>query len=183
MSTSFLFILEKNLSSIQKEQIGKFNEESFGDVSLEEKEENFIAKPFARLIAYLDGIPVGTLQLFKRENRFASKSFMLGGIGGVCVTEKHRKKGIGKELIQKALEILRNEHCDVACLNVDSKKLAFKLYEKVGFVLMDRDASFENSKGEIIYEPGTMFAPVLSQSIFALIMQSSETFHYGVGYW
>lgn len=183
MTMSIVFIPEKSLTPVQKEKIENLNEESFGDVSLEEKEENFIAKPFARLIAYLDGIPVGTLQLFKRENSFAGKRVMLGGIGGVCVTEKHRQKGIGKELMQKAVEILRNERCDVACLNVDLEKNANKFYEKVGFELMERDASFENSKGEIIYEPGTMFAPVLSQSIFALIMQSSETFHYGVGYW
>ena len=60
---------------------------------------------------------------------------------------------------------------------------AMRLYEKLGFTLMPRDISFENIRGEIIREPGTMFTPLVSQEKYDLIMNSSETFHYGRGYW
>jgi len=177
------FFLEKELTREQIKQIAKLNEEAFGDVSEKETVENFIAKPFARLIAFDGERAVGTLQLFKRENIFSETTFLLGGIGGVCVTGECRRKGIGSSLVESALRILMDEGCDVVCLNTEPNEPAFSLYEKSGFKLMEREASFENSKGNIVHDYGTMFAPLKSKQIYELIMKSKDTFHYGVGYW
>ena len=183
MGIHISFVLEEDLTSEQKKQIVTLNQESFGDVSPEEAEENFIAKPYARLFAYDDNKAVGTVQLFKRENEFAGRKFLLGGIGGVCVTRTYRRQGIGTQMLEKAVEVLKKEGCEIACLNTEPTENAFPLYERIGFRLMKRDISFENSKGQIVHDYGTMFVPLDSDELFDTIMQSTETFHYGVGYW
>ncbi|EKD65402.1 MAG: hypothetical protein ACD_50C00097G0003 [uncultured bacterium] len=104
-------------------------------------------------------------------------------MGGVCVAENMRRHSIATQMLKKGLEILKKEKCDIACLNVDLKKDVRKLYEKAGFTLMDRKISYENSKGVIKFDNGTMFAPILSKQTYDYIMNSTETFHYGKGYW
>ena len=47
--------------------------------------------------------------------------------------------------------------CDIACPIIDLKKTAYKVYERLGFKLMDRKISFENINGEIKYGTGTIF--------------------------
>jgi hypothetical protein len=86
-------------------------------------------------------------------------------------------------MLQKGLEVLIMEGCDIACPNIDLKKTAYKVYERLGFKLMDRKISFENINGEFKYDTGTMFFPVNSKDIYDLVMNSKSTFHYGVGYW
>ena len=177
------FIKEADITKEQKEVLHKFWKECFSDVPKQFIEENFIAKGFARLFAYQDSDIVGTLELFKREARFAEKEIVLGGMGGVCVIESMRGKGIATQMLQKSLEILREEKCDIACLNVDLKKDTYKLYERIGFTLMNRKISYENSKGEIKYDDGTMFIRVCSKEMYDYVMNSAETFHYGKGFW
>ena len=183
MDIRISFVLEKNLTPEQKRQITILNEESFGNVSKREIEENFIAKPFARLIAYDSEQAVGTLQLYKRENEFSGTTFSLGGIGGVCVAKHFRRRGIGKQLVEQAMMKLREQECDVVCLNTEPDESAFRLYEKIGFKLMEREVSFENSRGNIVRDYGTMLAPLNSKKTFDLIMKSKLTLHYGVGCW
>lgn len=183
MNIQIQFVNTDELSKNQLAQIAQLNEEAFSDVPEQEIRENFIAKSFARLIAYDGSRAIGTLQLFKRQQEFSGRNFLLGGMGGVCVTKEYRRKGIGSTLVKRALAILEEEGCEIVCLNVDLKGTAYQLYEKSGFELMERKISFENSKGEIIHDTGTMFKPLNSNEIFELIMSSNKTFHYGVGYW
>ena len=177
------FVLQDEITAEQKAAVHKLWEECFSDVPQDFIEENFIAKGFSRLFAYQDSSIVGTLELFKRKISFAGKEIMLGGMGGVCVTESMRRQGIATQMLRKGLEILKEKECDIACLNVDLKKDMHKLYEKVGFTLMDRKISYENSKGEIKYDDGTMFIPICSKKIYDYIMGSTETFHQGKGFW
>ncbi|OIN93748.1 hypothetical protein AUJ38_03050 [bacterium CG1_02_42_9] len=86
-------------------------------------------------------------------------------------------------MLKEGLKLLKKEKCDIACFNVDLKKEAYLLYEKVGFKTMMRKISFENIKGEIKYDAGTMFIPLCSQAVYDYVMQSKNTFHYGKGYW
>lgn len=177
------FVLEKNLTQVQKQVIKRLQKECFSDVPQESIEEDFIAKEFARIFAYKDNKIVGMLGLHRRKITFGGKKIILGGLAGICVTEKMRRKGIAAQILQKGLEILKKEKCDVACLNADLEKKAYKLYQKIGFKFMKRKISFENVKGEIKYDTGTMFIPVCSKSIYDFIMKSKEIFHYGRGYW
>lgn len=174
---------QEKITSEQKEALDRLWKECFSDVHQQYIEENFFARGFARLFAYIDLEIAGTLELYKRNIRFAEKEIILGGMGGVCVTEGMRRKGIATKMLYKGLEVLKKEKCDIACLNVDLTKNTQKLYEKVGFTLMDRKISYENSRGEIKRENGTMFIPVCSKETCDYVMNSTETFHYGKGYW
>lgn len=183
MSIKIKTILESELSQKELQEIKILHAECFADVSHEEIEEDFIAKSFACIIAYKNGAVVGTLRLFKRLNDFEGRKFTLGGLGGVCVTQKERGQGIASKMCQGGLIKLKEEGCDVACLNVDLIKKVYGLYEKLGFKFMEREFSFTNSKGVKKYDTGTMFIPLNSKEVYDLIMRSKETFHYGVGYW
>jgi ribosomal protein S18 acetylase RimI-like enzyme len=178
-----IFVPEAELNTSQKELILKLQKECFSDVDRQSIEEDFIAKSFARIFALKGGEIVGMLSLFKRNIIFSGKKIILGGLGGACVAEEFRRRGVATRMLKKGLEILRQERCDIVCLNADLEKQAYKLYEKVGFKLMKRRISFENSKGKIKFDTGTMFTPVCSKQIYDFVMKSKKTFHYGRGYW
>lgn len=180
---AFDIVDETDLSPIQLGAKKSLEQECFGDVDAQEIEENFIAAPFGRIFALYRGVIVGMLSLYLREVKFDGKSILVGGLGGVCVTKPERSKGVATEMLYEGLAILKEMGCDVACLNVDLEKKLYGLYEKVGFVMMKRNISYENIHGEIVRELGTMFRPIGSQKLFDLIMHSSSTFHYGRGYW
>lgn len=178
-----IFVPVNQLSPTHQQAIDKLNKECFGDVDPQEVVENFIAVPFGYIFALNEEKIIGRLALFKRQIKFANKDVFLGGIGGVCVSTVYRHQGVATEMLQHGLSVLHDEGCDVACLNVDLEKKIYGVYEKLGFTMMDRDISFENIHGQIIRESGTMFIPVCSPTLYNLVMQSKETFHYGRGYW
>lgn len=172
------------LPELEKMALKSLDHECFSDVDKQEIKEDFIAEPYKFIFAYDENSnPVGRVALYKRKVPFEDIIIKLGGIGGVCVSEKNRRMGIATQLVKKGLEILKEEGCDIACLTVDLEKKIYSLYEKLGFVMMEREISFENVHGEIVREPGTMFAPVCSQEIYEQVMNSTTTFHYGRGYW
>jgi len=70
-----------------------------------------------------------------KEITFSGRDIILGGLGGVCVTANYRGKGIATKMLKLGLDELRNRDCDIACLNVDLKKQAYGVYEKMGFKL------------------------------------------------
>lgn len=183
MNFAIEFAKSDELTSIQQEGLDSLNAECFGDVPETEVVENFYAKPFGYLFAMLGNKAISRVALFKREVIFDNRKIQLGGIGGVCVTADHRHHGVASSMLKRALVILNKEKCDIACLNVDLEKKVYRVYEKLGFKMMEREITFENSKGQLIKENGTMFIPVCSQEIYDFIMNSKNTFHYGKGYW
>lgn len=176
-------VSDNELTDKQKLGIDKLESQCFSDVDAEEAEECFYAESFVRVLAYSNNEPVGHLRLFRRNIEFDGRDVILGGIGGVCVAEHMREKGIATKMMRKGLKVLRERKCDVACLNADLSKNAYKLYEKIGFRLMSRKISFEDIHRKIRYDDGTMFIPVCSKEIYHHLMNSDKTFHYGKGYW
>lgn len=169
------------LTPLQQRGLDLLNQECFGDVPQDEVEEDF-AYPDAFLFAMIGQEVIARIGLYKRDISFTNQSIVLGGIGGVCVTTKHRHHGIASSLIKRGLLKLKEEQCDLACLNVDLDKKIYGIYTKLGFTMMERNISFENIHGQVISEPGSMFIPLCSQEKYDLVMNSSETFHYGRGY-
>jgi predicted GNAT family N-acyltransferase len=176
-------VYENSLSEKQKHGIDELQKQCFRDVDPREVDECFYAESFARILAYHGKEIIGHLRLFRRNTDFDAKSFVLGGVGGVCVAKHKRRKGVATKMIKRGLKILKQEKCDVACLNADLSKSAYKVYEKIGFQLMSRAISFEDVNGKLRYDNGTMFIPVCSKEIYEYIMNSGKTFHYGKGYW
>lgn len=171
------------LTPDQQAGLDALNKECFSDVPDKDVQEDFIAEPLAYLFAMIGKEMISRVALFKREVQFSGQTIILGGIGGVCVATAHRHHGVASSMLKRALLILRQEKCDVACLNVDPEKKIYPVYEKLGFTLMKRETSFENVHGNIVHDQGTMFIPLCSPEKYELIMNSTETFHYGRGYW
>ena len=171
------------LTTEQQLGLNALDRECFGDVPEQAVTEDFIAEPFAYLFAMIGHQMISRVALFKREVVFAGQTIILGGIGGVCVTTLHRHHGIASSMLKRALLILREEKCDLACLNVDLERKIYGVYEKLGFTMMEREISFENVRGEVVRDKGTMFIPLNSPEKYEFIMNGTETFHYGHGYW
>ncbi|KKU45957.1 MAG: GCN5-related N-acetyltransferase [Microgenomates group bacterium GW2011_GWA2_46_7] len=183
MNFEIILVKTGELNSDQQSALTQLNRECFGDVPPAEITDNFFAEPFVYLFAIANKEIISRVALFKRTIQFDGQDIIVGGIGGVCVATSHRHHGIASSMVKRALVVLRGELCDVACLNVDLAKPAYHLYEKLGFTMMSRDISFENVKGELVREGGTMFIPLASPDKYQLLMTSSKTFHYGRGYW
>lgn len=180
---NYLLVPESELTNRQKSSIDKLEKECFSEVDPKEAEECFYAESFARILAYSENELVGHLSLFRRIIEFDGGRVVLGGAAGACVTQHMRGKDIATTMMRKGIAILKRRKCDVACLNVDLSKNVYRLYEKLGFQLMNRQISFEDTYGKIRYDNGTMFTPICSKEIYNHIMNSDKTFHYGKGYW
>jgi predicted GNAT family N-acyltransferase len=178
-----LLISEETLSDEQKLRVEELMKQCFSHVDAREAEECFCAESFARILAYSSDKLVGHLRLFKRNIEFDRMHVALGGIGGVCVSEDMRRRGIATRMVREALKVLKHEKVDVACLNADLSRNGHRFYERIGFRLMDRRISFEDVYGKIRYDDGTMLIPICSKEIYEQIMRSDKTFHYGRGYW
>jgi predicted GNAT family N-acyltransferase len=176
-------IPEDELTVEQKTAMKGLLMRCFSDVSQDDVDECFIAQSFARVLAYEETKLVGHLRLFERRVVFDGKDVVLGGLGGVCVSESMRHKNIGTRLMEEGIRILREKGCDVACLNTDLKKTASEFYEKIRFRLMNRQVSFEDVHRRIRYDTGTMFIPICSREIYDYLMDNDKIFHYGKGYW
>ena len=157
----------------------------FGHIDLKEVKECFYSEIWARVCAFSQQILIGHLILHKRKIIFDGKTMIIGGAVGTCVKKQFRKQGVAERMMKIGLSALTKEKCDVACLNVDFEKgeNAIKLYKKLGFTMMQRQISFEDSLGKVRHDSGTMFIPLCSVEKYNHIMESLVTFHYGRGYW
>lgn len=178
-----LLVSEEDLTEDQKDQIDALGKECFSDIPQEEKTKDFIAESFGRILAYDPNGLIGMLRLFNRQIEFDNDTVALGGLGGVCVKPEMRGFGVGSKMVKKGLEVLHQQKCDVAILNVDRKKEAYKLYEKYGFKFLNRDISFENADGRICYDGDSMLITINSPDKYNKIMESKTILHQGRGYW
>jgi predicted N-acetyltransferase YhbS len=179
-----VFVKIRRLSPAQKRGVQKLQAECFGHVSRKEIRECFFAKGFGRIFVYEDDLIVGQAELFSRPIHFHGMKILLGGVAGVCVTTSKQHRGIGKAIVSRGLDILRDRKCDIACLNANVGKYPRGgLYYSLGFRLMKRKISFEDVHGRMRYDTGELFVPVCSQAIYNSVMSSEGIFHIGRGYW
>jgi ribosomal-protein-alanine N-acetyltransferase len=95
--------------------------------------------PEAFIIAEIGGKHVGYI-MCKTEfgfSNFKKLGFVKKGhVVSIAVVEEHRRKGIGKALVEESVNGVKLRNCDefyleVRCSNTD----AVRLYEKMGFVI------------------------------------------------
>lgn len=138
-------------------------------------DERYGSEPFGYVVAELAGNLVGTVNILKRDITFAGTSIKLGGIGGVCVHEKHLRKGIATAMLQLAMTELKKTDCDIAYLCTDLASLS-GLYGRVGFKALNRQSVSTGTSGKRYPAEDGMIAPVNSQEKFDLVMNSGEVF-------
>ena len=84
-------------------------------------------------IAEQHGETLGTFSLAIMDN-LAQLGAKSGLIEDVVVDEKHRGQGIGKEMMQYAMNLCRKSSCYKACLSSNLKReSAHRFYESLGF--------------------------------------------------
>lgn len=98
--------------------------------------------PEAFLVAEIDGKLVGYI-MCKIEygfSNFKKLGFVKKGhVVSVAVLEEHRKKGIGRALVEEAIGGAKIKKADELYLEVRcSNNEAVRLYEKIGFIIKQR---------------------------------------------
>jgi len=115
--------------------------EDFRSVSVEEMKRMESSPSFdgsGMFIAELDGTPIGIVKASVDKFREEKKGF----ISWLGVLPKHRRCGVGKALVQKALESLRERGMEIAETALDSdREICVRLFEGLGFKLV-RSSSF-----------------------------------------
>jgi hypothetical protein len=136
-----VFVPLGEVTSGQRLRIRELQKECFSQVSREEIQECFIAEGFGWILAYENGLIVSRSS--STVEWYCSKQVSLGGLGGTCVTVAARNRGMEKAIVEKGLEILKDERrSDVACFNADvDHHPDGGLYHQVGFRLMKRKIS------------------------------------------
>ena len=93
-------------------------------------------RPAHHILAWLDGVPVGTARLLVERGN--------GKIGRVCVLKDQRKKGIGAALIRAGVDHLRSLGLARAELGAQTHALDF--YTALGFSAFGPE--FEDAGGQ-----------------------------------
>lgn len=177
-----IIVVEK-LSDEQEQTVSSLQKIAFVGVSDEEVEEDFYHPESAQVLAYIEGELVGWAGVHETEQDFEGKKIKLGGYG-ICTHPDWQRKGIAGKVSKTAMDFLKDKGCEVAFLSVDSSNIAsIKLHQKNGFVMLPREFSWTNSKGEVKKDDGGMIAPVNSQEAFEYILNGKEILYVGNGYW
>ncbi len=171
------------LSDEQEQAVTSLQKLAFTSVSEEETEEDFYHPKSAQVLAYIGRELVGWSGIHETEQNFEGKKIRLGGYG-ICTHPKWQKRGVAGKVSQAAMDFLKDKGCEVAFLSVDSSNMvSIRLHQKNGFVMLSRDFSWTNSKGEVKQSDGGMIAPVNSQELFEHILSGKEVLYVGNGYW
>jgi predicted N-acetyltransferase YhbS len=159
----------------------------FGDVPADDLLEDYIAEPFARVLATDQGVLVGYVSIFVREVVYDGDPVRFGGLGGTCIRLQHRRRGIGTAVCRAGVVVLREAACDVAFLPAAPGTEPF--YGRFGFVPVETPYTFVNVHGATKRPPATagtaMLAPICSQRWFDRIRRGTSPLHLGPepGYW
>ena len=107
----------------------KLNHLKSAKESIKEKKENRFF-----IVAEIDGKVVGYKEFFIKEQDKFFKIKKYGYLDSTVVHKNYRKKGIAKQLTQKALKILKKRRIKYIKSNVYLKnKVALKSWKKLGF--------------------------------------------------
>lgn len=174
---------ESDLTAEENIEIQELLQKIFGHIPREEIEDDFYAPKFAVIVAKLQDELVGYTGLYKREVEYEGKKIKIGGVGGLLTREDMRRQGIATKISLKALEVLKNEHIDVAFHSIETTSTTAKFYEKLGYTLMKQPFRWKSKKGELKSGMGGMIAPLNSERLFSLILNGKTPFYVGEGYW
>ena len=167
----------------QEQDVSDLQKLAFSNVSDNEVEEDFFHPESAHLLAYQGDQLIGWAGIHKTEQFFEDKKIRIGGYG-ICTHPDWQRKGIASRISLEAMKFLKKEGCDIAFLSVDPTNIAsVKLHQKNGFVMLPRNYSWRNSRGELKQDSGGMISPVNSHELLEYILNGTDVLFVGNGYW
>lgn len=122
---------------------------NYRPLTLEETQYVMLDTPFYKYqkawFAMLDNQPIGFVVAGIDEGLNREKNAKYGWILNIGVLKPHRKKDVGTALMLRAMSHLKEEGMENALLYVDDQNPthAIKLYEKVGFRVYHKNATYE----------------------------------------
>ena len=132
------------------------------------------------VVLLLDGERiVGNAYLYKRISEYNGKEYCLGGPGGLAVLPEYRGKGYARLLMEKTLELAHDVGVDVACLFTEREDTVHKLYEKFGFVYLNRKGYYVDSLQKEAYRDDIMIMGLKDKALARKILSTGHKFHYG----
>lgn len=108
--------------------------------TLGELEDLLLFAPNCAILAIIKNNPVGMIFTVSYDN--------FGFIGNLIVKKEFRNQGIGKQLMQKAIDYLENSGNSIIML--DGVEAAVGLYQSQGFIISCKSLRLE---GEVIHKP------------------------------
>lgn len=171
------------LSKKQARAVSRLQKVCFVDVDDEEASDDFYHPASAQILAYVGNVLVGWAGVHITEQVYKDKKIKLGGYG-ICTHPDWRQKGIATKIASKAMSFLKQRGCDIGFLSVNpNDERSIKLHQKYGFVMLQQNFSWTNSKGEIKQDRGGMISPLGSKALFEFVLNNSGPFYVGNGYW
>jgi len=85
-------------------------------------------------IAEKKGIIVGSVIVTFHKMNFGKREFFLGGIDDVSTCPVLQKRGIARNLMERAITFTKNYGADASILMADPRGHARRLYEKLGYI-------------------------------------------------
>ncbi|MBP9702915.1 GNAT family N-acetyltransferase [Candidatus Woesebacteria bacterium] len=124
---------------------------------------NFFATPDYVVEARSNNDLVGIILLDLREVFIGSHTLNAGMIGGVVVKIDHRHRGIAHQMLEEAINFLKNRNIDLALLCTDVKRLGV-LYQKAGFTALKKPYVYTDKTGATCTEAGGMVRGINTDS-------------------
>ncbi|HOO68329.1 MAG TPA: GNAT family N-acetyltransferase [Bacilli bacterium] len=178
-------IIYQKYKDFDKSCIKEIDDICFGDVPKEDVIYDFIDNPIGMFLLLNNGKIIGRVGIHKRVAFYNNQEYVLCGLGGLAVLPEYRNKGYGSKLIRCAINKMLELKCDVACMCVDRSKKAYKLYEKFGYVFLNRDAYYIDALERKKRDDSVMILGICNKDLADYILNSNFEFNYGTdkGYW
>ena len=122
---------------------------------------------------------VGNAFLYKRLTEYDGQDYYIGGLGGLAVMPEYRGKGYARQLTEKTLKMSCDIGVDIACLFIDREDTIYKLYEKFGYVFLNRRGYYFNSLSKELSEDNVMILGLNNKQLAEKILSTNYKFHYG----
>ena len=128
---------------------------------------------------------VGRAAVHKVQTEYNGQAYYLGGFGGLAVLPEYQGGGYGRKLAETALEKAYEIGVDVACMEVDTESGITDLYQKLGFVFLNRPAYYINHGNNEVPDHKVMIMGLNNKKLADEILTTKHKFHYGkiLGHW
>lgn len=127
-------VMEVNLKTLPEHYSDYFYESLLSEMP----EAFLVAEHHSKLVGYIMCKTEYGFSNFKKLG-FVKK----GHVVSIAVLEEHRKKGLGRAIVEESIKGVKERRCDELYLEVRcSNNDAVKLYEKLGFIIKQRLRSY-----------------------------------------
>jgi predicted N-acetyltransferase YhbS len=140
---------------------------------------------FGFVIAYNGDKAIGISELYYGSSCVNKKIIAVGGMSGVAVKPEFQKQGIGSQIIEYSIKVLRDYEVDLIFIYTDPDVNSWrnKLYSKFGFSNLPGQYIFMGKDGLKHAENDGMIAPGVNDQIFKFLLDYKEDLHLNAGRW